>query len=116
MPGWIDSVSAAGAIYFTAILGLLKHIEGKESIIGDQVPVDYVSAFILVAAAFCANKDQLEVFHCASSSRNPVSWGKCRELCKDYLSIYGYPEKAIAKSRQFLMFENTFTYNVYHYF
>lgn len=35
MPGWIDSLVAAGAIYFFTGIGLLKHLKGDEDLIGD---------------------------------------------------------------------------------
>ena len=48
--GWVDNVSAAGAFYLSAGLGLLKVGIGNLNNIGDQIPVDFVGNTILGAA------------------------------------------------------------------
>ena len=64
---WIDSISASSAVYFFIGLGILKYMQGNGDNIGDQVPVDFVSDFIIVAGAAMANSKKLEVFNCAAS-------------------------------------------------
>ncbi len=54
VPGWVDNISASGAIFLFAGLGVLKHLNGKENIIGDNVPVDYVSDFTIAVGALKA--------------------------------------------------------------
>lgn len=42
-PGWVDSVSAAGAIIFFLGLGVIRDGIGDYTKIGDLIPVDYVA-------------------------------------------------------------------------
>ncbi len=83
IPGWIDSIVASAAIYFFSGLGLIKTLYGDENLIGDQIPVDTVVNFILVAAAFNACKEQ-EVYHVSSSASNPVSWKFAKDIVVEY--------------------------------
>jgi len=39
--GWVDSISAATAVYLVGCLGVLKDLCGRLDLIGDQIPVDY---------------------------------------------------------------------------
>lgn len=43
-------------------------------VIGDQVPVDYCSHLIIAATADAMDKNDLFIYHSASSSRNPITW------------------------------------------
>lgn len=52
----IDNLVGGAAVIFFAGIGLVKIYKGKENLITDQVPVDYVSDMILVAGAYEANK------------------------------------------------------------
>ena len=72
MPGWLDSVSASAAIFLFAGLGILKHLNGNKHIIGDNVPVDFVSDFTIVVAAVKANTKKFDILNCSSSSKNPL--------------------------------------------
>ena len=78
VPGWIDSINAAGAIYLAAGMGILQFLPGDISLIGDQIPVDYTSNCIIVATALRANQNKLSVYHSASSSVNPLTWAMVR--------------------------------------
>jgi fatty acyl-CoA reductase len=42
MPGWVDALTAAGGIYLTSGLGILRELHCKPDIISDLIPVDYV--------------------------------------------------------------------------
>lgn len=75
-PGWVDSISAATAVYLTGGLGMLKDLYGRMDFIGDQVPVDYCAHLIIAATADGIDKNTLTVYHSASSSRNPISWAQ----------------------------------------
>lgn len=55
-PGWIDSLVGASATMFFAGLGMMSLFKGNDSLITDQIPVDYVVDHVLVAGAFEANK------------------------------------------------------------
>lgn len=86
MPGWIDSLVASSAIYFFVGLGLLKTLNGDIQLIGDQVPVDYVADFIIVTAAYQACRNELQIFHCCSSARNPMTWSIAKEQVESFWS------------------------------
>lgn len=75
IPGWVDTVSAAGAIFLSSGLGLLKIMYGKEGNIGDNIPVDTCINIVICAAALYCKPNTPLVVHACSSSRNPVTWG-----------------------------------------
>ena len=72
--GWVDAVSAATAVYITGCLGMLRDLNGMMDYIGDQIPVDFCSNLIIASTADIMNKNDLIVYHAASSSRNPITW------------------------------------------
>ncbi|CAK65858.1 unnamed protein product (macronuclear) [Paramecium tetraurelia] len=80
VPGWIDSLVASSAIFFFVGLGLIKTLNGDECLIGDQVPVDYVSDFILTAGAYQNGRKEVSVYHCCSSAKNPMTWALAKEV------------------------------------
>lgn len=43
LPGWTDTLSAAGGLSFTGGIGIVKYIPGDKANIADLVPVDIVS-------------------------------------------------------------------------
>eukprot|EP00658_Telonema_sp_P-2_P008894 TRINITY_DN1336_c0_g1_i1.p1 TRINITY_DN1336_c0_g1~~TRINITY_DN1336_c0_g1_i1.p1 ORF type:complete len:583 (+),score=192.12 TRINITY_DN1336_c0_g1_i1:31-1779(+) len=47
MPGWIDVLTAAGAIILTAGLGILKDLHANANYVADLVPVDYVCSTLI---------------------------------------------------------------------
>lgn len=52
MPGWIDSLAAAGALSLFASLGAMHYIPLMKHNRGDMIPVDFVSNSIIVGTAF----------------------------------------------------------------
>lgn len=74
--GWIDTVSAAGALYLTFGLGIVKELYGTFDAICDQIPVDYSINFILAATAYNLGKNEFNIYNNGSSSRNPSTWRK----------------------------------------
>jgi hypothetical protein len=72
--GWVDSVSAATAVYLAGCLGMLRDLNGIVDYIGDQIPVDFCSNLIIASTADIMNKNDLIIYHSASSSRNPITW------------------------------------------
>eukprot|EP00758_Cryptobia_borreli_P001686 Tbor_TRINITY_DN2447_c0_g1::TRINITY_DN2447_c0_g1_i1::g.2607::m.2607/K13356/FAR; alcohol-forming fatty acyl-CoA reductase len=48
-PGWIDVLTAAGAIIITAGIGILKDLHAESSYVADIVPVDYVCNSLILA-------------------------------------------------------------------
>jgi len=77
--GWIDSNSAATAIYFAAATGVMQALPGNINTIGDQIPVDYVSNCIIAATAHNAYKKRFKIIHSSSSSINPCTWAMVRK-------------------------------------
>jgi len=59
--GWVDSLSAAAALTFSAGLGILNYVYGSPSAYGDLIPVDYVCNSIIAGTAIKANKDALTI-------------------------------------------------------
>ena len=94
--GWVDTVSAAGALILSTGLGLLRIISGKEECIGDQIPVDLVVNAVICAAVFYCKPNSPFVIHSSSSSRNPVTWHTTRVVVMATLNKFPL-EKAIGK-------------------
>lgn len=67
MPGWTDTLSAAGGLSLAGGIGILNYVYGSMSNIADIVPVDYVSNTILVSTALCADKPGLTIVHASTS-------------------------------------------------
>jgi len=95
LPGWVDTISAAGALYFLGSIGLLKFVQGRAENIGDQIPVDFVSDTIIVAAAAYAKSPEINVVHSASSTQNPVSWRRASAIMSKYFKA-NLPAKRLA--------------------
>mmetsp|Transcript_6857 Transcript_6857/g.12463 ORF Transcript_6857/g.12463 Transcript_6857/m.12463 type:complete len:1134 (-) Transcript_6857:48-3449(-) len=109
-PGWVDSVSAAGAFYLSAGLGLLRYGIGNYDNIGDQIPVDFVANSIIVAAARFAHRQDVPVLHCGTSAINPVTWRFCGEIVTFFWNKFP-PEKRFAKTK-FTMIQSERKYRV----
>lgn len=73
-PGWVEGVTAATAVFLLSGIGMLKHIHVNPNVIGDIIPVDVVADEVIVTGAFCASNQELNIFNCATSSRNPTTW------------------------------------------
>lgn len=48
-PGWTDSLGLLSGIYATGGHGILRDLPINRQLIGDQIPVDYVSNQLLAA-------------------------------------------------------------------
>lgn len=112
--GWVDSISAAGAFYLSAGLGLLKIAIGNENNIGDQVPVDIVSNTVIVCGALFCRSQSPSVVHIGTSSINPIRWKTSAEIVKAYWAKFP-PEKAISKVG-FIMTNSKSFYNTFRFF
>ena len=76
VPGWVDCITAAGAVYVAVGLGVLKFLPGTAQTIADVVPVDYVVNAILAAIPAIAQRDKQHlILHACSSSERPMYWG-----------------------------------------
>jgi len=74
VPGWIDTLAAAGGIYAACGFGILKFLPGQVENATDQVPADFVVNCIIAATAFNADKDRYAIYHTGTSHRNPLRW------------------------------------------
>mmetsp|Transcript_32848 Transcript_32848/g.29710 ORF Transcript_32848/g.29710 Transcript_32848/m.29710 type:complete len:430 (+) Transcript_32848:489-1778(+) len=110
--GWIDTISAASAVYFFTGLGIMHAAEGNEGNIGDQVPVDYVSDITITAAAAYANKNEkTHVINCSSSSRNPVKWRQALQWTTQYFQKQ--PSSKGVSRPHLIVFKNKKHYHAY---
>lgn len=82
--GWIDTVTAASAIYLLMGLGIQKSIQGDLSAVSDQVPCDFVGDMVIVSGATYANSKDITVVHAGSSARNPCTWMDGVEYTRNY--------------------------------
>ncbi len=73
LPGWVDTITSLTGVYFFIGLGLTKEIQADKNTILDIVAVDLCANMVIAAGAYQAGRNSLEIFHSASSSRNPVS-------------------------------------------
>jgi hypothetical protein len=83
-PGWLDSIAAAAAMFLFVGLGIIKEVKGNPNFIGDTIPVDVVTANIIVATAFNLKKNGLPIYHVGSSDRNPITWKKARDIVTEF--------------------------------
>jgi glyceronephosphate O-acyltransferase len=75
IPGWIDSVAAAAAVFMAGGLGLLSVMPGNPRNVGDLIPVDHVVNHMLCAAMETFNHTSgVHVSHSSSSTCNPANW------------------------------------------
>mmetsp|Transcript_15877 Transcript_15877/g.31108 ORF Transcript_15877/g.31108 Transcript_15877/m.31108 type:complete len:1225 (+) Transcript_15877:37-3711(+) len=74
VPGWVDVISAAGAVYLAAGLGVLRFLPGSPKSIADVVPVDYVANSILSAIPTIWGKNAFMVSHSATGAEFPMTW------------------------------------------
>ncbi|GLE01624.1 hypothetical protein PINS_up010458 [Pythium insidiosum] len=81
MPGWVDQVAGAGAIYLAIGMGVLTIIPGDTRNVADIVPVDLaVNTVLLAVQATIARREIASpkpfVLHCGTSDprRHPVLW------------------------------------------
>ena len=73
-PGWTETVTASNAFLLFSGLGIVRYVLGTGENIADIIPVDIVADTLIVASIVCANKNNMNVFNCGSSSRNPFLW------------------------------------------
>ena len=85
MPGWIDTLSAAAAVFTAGGLGMINLLPGNPSGVGDIVPVDFVVNHMLLRCGEVLARsipvgrdrhgvDHVPISHCATSTMNPVKW------------------------------------------
>ena len=53
-PGWIEGVNSSTSVFLLGGLKIMKYIPGNKKNIGDIIPVDMVSDYIITVGAFMA--------------------------------------------------------------
>jgi len=73
MPGWIDGLRMADPIIVAYGRGKLNEFPGRPNIAIDLIPVDFVAnAMIAALPVGDLRSDDVSVYQCASSDRNPL--------------------------------------------
>ena len=101
-PGWTDSLGLLGGFYAIAGHGILRDLPLNPKLIGDQIPVDFVSNQLLAASALAVRRfrqsqgqDALTVTHSCTSASNGITWGDVIQALEGYWARDAY-ENAIA--------------------
>lgn len=92
--GWVEGVTAATAVFLLSGIGMLTHIHVNPNLIGDIIPVDVVSDEVIVCGALCASNNELNIFNCSTSSRNPMTWKISQKRAIAYWKL-NPPEKRL---------------------
>ena len=71
VPGWVDVVSAASAVFLTGALGIVTLLPGNPRGVGAIIPVDFVANHMLLVAL---SPSPPRISHCCTSTENPVRW------------------------------------------
>ena len=77
VPGWIDTVSAAGTVFLAGGMGMLRVLPGNPDGVAELVPVDMVINSILLLARSRAGRavgGRPLVAHCSCGRENPLRW------------------------------------------
>ena len=77
VPGWVDTVSAAGTVFLAGGMGMLRVLPGNPDGVAELVPVDMVINSILLLARSRAGRavgGQPLVAHCSCGRENPLRW------------------------------------------
>lgn len=114
-PGWIDTLSAASALYVTAGMGIMKFmLAHRPSRIGDQVPADIVSNSLICATADVAMEDRLNIVQVGTSRDKPMTWRKVKKTILPYL-LRRPPKKTFSKP-SFMFVQSDAVYNTLYFF
>mmetsp|Transcript_7225 Transcript_7225/g.30754 ORF Transcript_7225/g.30754 Transcript_7225/m.30754 type:complete len:1117 (+) Transcript_7225:69-3419(+) len=114
-PGWLDTVSAASALYVTAGMGIMKFMLARRpDRIGDQVPVDIVSNALIAATADIAMQNRLNVIHVGTSKNKPLTWEYVKKTIVPYL-LRRPPKRTFSKP-SFMFVTSDAVYNSLYFF
>jgi fatty acyl-CoA reductase len=102
MPGWTDTLSAAGGLSVAGVSGLLKYVNSKSENISDIIPVDYVCNSVIVSTAMSAASSSLTVVHCNSSHVNPITWGDYLNYGFQYIQYQPFSKQVFKPGVQFI--------------
>jgi len=83
VPGWIRGFRMAEPVIISYGRGLLKDFPGIPEGVVDVIPVDFVVAAIVTAAAI-GPEDGAPVYHVSTGSRNPLKYRRLVNLVRDW--------------------------------
>eukprot|EP01123_Difflugia_compressa_P013503 TRINITY_DN6299_c0_g1_i1.p1 TRINITY_DN6299_c0_g1~~TRINITY_DN6299_c0_g1_i1.p1 ORF type:complete len:487 (+),score=62.86 TRINITY_DN6299_c0_g1_i1:66-1526(+) len=116
LEGWIDSYIGAAGIVAASSLGVLHGMNGGGSNTVDFIPVDFVVDLILVTLWHTKENppgERLNIYHSATSSRNPYTWEHLRS------GVVGYyrrrPPKRNVGPVWVLYVQNPALFYLYHF-
>ena len=101
-PGWVDNISAAGAMVFFVGLGVVRDGIGDYHKIGDLIPCDFVWNATIIGTVFAANKNQLVVHNWGSSSINQITWGLFINTAAQYYTSVPFEQQLNAPRSHFV--------------
>jgi len=97
VPGWVDCLTAAGAVYMACGLGILSLIPGQMDYVSDLIPADTVVNAILGALAVVqGQRNAFAVCHATSSTENTMHWGAIMDCVIDYFRLHP-PARSLKK-------------------
>lgn len=101
-PGWVDVISAAGAVYTAVGFGVIKFLPGRPTVIADVVPVDYVINSMLAAIPAIMGQNRWFVCHSATSSEKPMHWGVPAQAVKEFWAKHPPPGNVSSPDFRFI--------------
>ncbi|KAG9509476.1 putative fatty acyl-CoA reductase [Fragariocoptes setiger] len=107
--GWYLLCERHRSVDLTAVSSTAKQID----VIKDSRDLESIRREIANNDAIIRH-NQIEIFHCVTSSRNPVSWTQFAE--KIFETTKRYPCKDMLRTPGQLMFSNYYLHKVYDYF
>eukprot|EP00474_Spongospora_subterranea_P005553 CRZ06011.1 hypothetical protein [Spongospora subterranea] len=113
IPGWIDVISAAGALYVAVGLGVVRVLPGNPDHIGDIVPVDFVVNAILRSVPIALSQpNRFFICQAAASVIRPWRWRHAINTLPTFFDTH--PSKhAISPTVSFTMIPNKTMYEVH---
>ncbi|XP_034945497.1 putative fatty acyl-CoA reductase CG5065 [Chelonus insularis] len=81
-PGWIDNITGITGMIMESSRGRIRSALADNKSIIDMIPVDYAVDTIICAAwrNMMHRNDSLQIYNCVSSTSNPLTWGRFRQL------------------------------------
>lgn len=74
-------------------LGVIKYLSGDNNKVGDVIPVDFVSDYVILCSGMMANSNELSIFQCCTSSKNPNTIRNFNENAERYWKAYPNPQR-----------------------
>ena len=102
VPGWTDVISAAGAVYASVGLGVLKFLPGHGGNIADIIPVDTVVNVMLTVLPSIMGQDKFFICHASSSAEKPTTWDIPTRYIPPYFNAHP-PKKRMGTAEFFFV-------------